>query len=123
MGVSTPTPPYRRILHRSGGPASPDALPLWTASENCSELCYYGMRFIGLNIWWYEWYNISGNDPYYLKCFDAPTASPPNSIRIQTASQLGTNEVDPLLPRMNVTDVFACFGMLSKASDLFRFQS
>ncbi len=50
---------------------------------------------------------------YYVKCYNgiSPSGTPPNSRRMQLASQYGTIDYDPTLPRINNTDTKACMRM------------
>lgn len=71
------------------------------------------MNYGGLG---YEWYSLpiySGWDPHYLKCIEGTTSSctPLNGLRIQHVSQMGTVNIDPLLPQMNITDWRSCMRM------------
>ncbi len=112
VGVSKIYSSWRR-LHRGGGADNNDFLAEWTDAENCSELCFYGMRFDGLTDFWYDTPPYNGDtDPYYLKCTQGTAATPANGLRIQTASQLNTWDIDPLVPQMNVTDWLACMRMV-----------
>ncbi len=79
-----------RRLHRGGGGNSNDWLRLITAAENCTELCFYGMKFDGFEINWYDG-QYTGYDPFYLKCFEASSVIPLNGLRLQSASQVGTS--------------------------------
>ncbi len=110
--MTRPRPDLWRRVHRGGGPAAPDLLNSWLASENCSEVCYLGMRFGGLDSeWWVSPNTVGAGDPHYLKCLCGTSATPPNGVRLQTPSQLGTADLDPLLPQMNITDWRACLGI------------
>ncbi len=112
VGVSKITPGVYRRLHRAGGADDADLLRFWTGAENCSELCFYGMRYEGLDNYWWQNPAFDGyGDPHYLKCFDAATSTPLNGLRIQHASQLDTYEIDPLVPKMNITDWQSCMRM------------
>ena len=106
MGVSVVYVGERQ-LHRGGGADSGDFLSSRTAAENCSELCYYGMRFGGMGAYW-STPPASNYDPHFLKCIESPGETPLNGLRIQHASQIDTNNIDPLIPQMNVTDWRAC---------------
>ncbi len=99
------TPANRRTLHRGGGPNNEDYLNTITAGENCTEICWYGMIWGSMYTYWYNLPNYDTNSyggahPYYLKCYEASAASPLNNRRLQYASQLSTNEIDPSLPEM-----------------------
>ncbi len=61
-------------------------------------------------------YPSQGADAYYLRCLDAVGSSPLNDRRIQFYSQESTMDIDPSLPRMNVTDWKTC---LRKHFNLF----
>ncbi len=63
--------------------------------------------------YWYELPVMDSEvgDTYYVKCYNAAGATPPNSRRMQLASQYGTIEYDPTLPRINSTDAKACMRM------------
>ena len=70
------------------------------------------MMFGGLGNNWYDLPVYNGyNTAHYLKCFDASTAAPLNGLRLQHASQFNTNNLDPAVPQMNVTDWRACLRM------------
>ena len=103
-----------RIFERGGGADISDYPTNLLGAENCSELCYFGMMFGGLE---HEWYSLpvygNDNDPYYLKCFEASAAAPLNGLRLQLPSQFSTLEVDPAVPEMNVSDTEACLRMFS----------
>ncbi len=108
VGVTLLYAGVNRILNRGGGPDNNDQLRYWTVAENCTELCYWGMMFGGEGNEWYQLPRPGVHDPHYLKCFLGPLAAPPNGLRIQTASQLNTFNIDPLVPQMNITDIAAC---------------
>ncbi len=97
------------MLRRGGGADGNDPLRFFTAAVNCTQLCYYGMRFDGMDDYWYEVPPYDGlRDPYYLKCLVGASATPNNGLRMQTPSQTDTNQLDPLVPQMNITDWLAC---------------
>ena len=78
-------------------------------------MCYYAMQW-GPHACWVSWYELPQvgdgyGHPHYFKCYDAVSPTPLNNRRIQMASQLNTNQVDPTLPQMNVTDWKACMSM------------
>ena len=109
VGVAVVSPGNYRMVSRGGGGDVRDYLADVHANENCSELCYYGMMFGGLNNWWYNLPNYDGyGTPHYLKCIEASAAAPLNGLRLQLASQYSTMGLDPAVPQMNVTDVKAC---------------
>ena len=102
-----------RILHRGGGPDYSDLLKNSLAADNGSEICYWGMQFGSLYNGWWSIPDPGYLDPYYLKCFHSPTATPSNSRRIQHASQLNTIDIDPLVPQMNITDWTKCLSIFT----------
>ncbi len=101
--------PTRRILHRSGGPESPDLICQGSSGSTCQTFCTTRMNYdslCGANVpLGYD----SNCSPYYLKCFDASASSPINQLRIQFPSQESTQLFDPAIPQMiPVTNVSAC---------------
>ena len=112
MGVSNIYSSSRTLV-RGGGADNIEGHKVWSAADNCTEMCFYLMRFGGFALWWYEAPNPGVRDPHYAKCFDASSSAPLNGLRIQTASQLNTMDLDPLLPQMNVTDWLSCLCMFS----------
>ena len=54
----------------------------------------------------------AGWDPYFIRCYEDIGQSPQNSRRAAFVSQVGTTNLDPSLPRMNITDSVGCFCML-----------
>ena len=112
VGVGRVDPSNRRIVHRGGGDDIRDYLESTLAAENCSELCYLGLMFGGVD---YSWYNLplytGYGIPHYLKCSEASAAAPLNGLRLQLASQFNTLSIDPTVPQMNVTDSKACLRM------------
>ncbi len=112
VGVSLIDTQNKRVLLRGGGADIADHLTMRQAAENCSEICYYGMMFGGLWNPWYTLPNYIGNDiAHYLKCTEPSTAGPLNGMRLQHASQFNTLNLDPTVPKMNVTDSKACMRM------------
>ncbi len=98
-----------RGINRGGGADLRDLLSNRHVAENCSELCFYGMMWGGL---WYAWYSLPViNNPtsvYYFQCMAASSTAPLNGLRVQLASQFNTVDIDPTIPKMNVTDWKAC---------------
>ena len=115
VGVGLVDPLNRRIAERGGGADISDSIAQWLAAENCTELCYWGMMFGGLDSVWYYLPMYDGySDPHYLKCIEASTAAPLNGLRLQHVSQFNTPNIDPTIPKMNVTDWSACLRMSFK---------
>ena len=105
-------PNNKAEAHRGGGADVRDHLANLLAAENCTELCYMGMMFGGFNYWWYSLPQYTGYNPKYLKCIEASAAAPLNGLRLQHASQFNTLNLDPAVPKMNVTDWKACMRIL-----------
>ncbi len=81
---------------------------------NCTNLCIVMMRPDGMTIGpsSYGW------DPQYAKCYRTDNAIPMNGIRLAFPSQIGTTDVDPLVPQITpITNVSACEGI--HCSDYF----
>ncbi len=111
VGVSTPDfSDIRRYLYLAGGANEKDWLRFYRAATNCTTLCTKSMLPGGLG------YGSAPNtfeaDPFYLKCYDGFNFMPLNGKRIQYVSQIGTVDLDPELPQMNITDVKSCLRML-----------
>ncbi len=70
------------------------------------------------------WYELPVTDSevgntYYVKCYSAGSGgTPPNSRRMQLASQYGTIDYDPTLPRINNTDTKSCMRMRNSMTNL-----
>ncbi len=53
--------------------------------------------------------NTLGEDPYYVRCYDAYNPNPLNGIRAAFVSQTGTTNIDPELPQVDsIYNVTAC---------------
>ena len=100
-----------RVLHRGGGGDGSDWMITAHGAQNCSRVCADVMQPGGMDNWGVGFPHTYGSDPYYLKCYDNQSTYPLNGIRIQFASQVGTLSLDPVLPRMNVTDWKSCMGI------------
>lgn len=69
------------------------------------------------------WYQLpvtaaDAGHPHYVKCYNAPSPTPLNNRRIQYASQEGTANIDPSLPKINATDPDSCLRMIKFVSVL-----
>ncbi len=49
---------------------------------------------------------------YYAKCYNESGSVPPNGVRFQYLSQLGTASLDPAMPTMNEVNRSSCRRML-----------
>ncbi len=91
------------MFHRGGGNTTDDQLLEWVFASNCSEFCVQGMRFGGM-----DGCCGAGRDPHYVRCFDAFNYVPINRKRMQFVSQESTMDIDPAVPKMNITHAAAC---------------
>ncbi len=99
-----------RVIRRSGGGANHTLVKF--AGTNCSTFCALRMGFGGA-CWAIPTFNDSLKcDPHHIKCCDSFSSAPLNSRRVAYASQIGTNEIDPTLSMMNITDVYNCWRMI-----------
>ena len=96
-----------RIMYRGGGPDGTDYFITFDTKTNCETLCKSAMR-VGFNSICRDCGGPGPADPRYFKCWDANSPSPLNGIRLQFASQQGTDQLDPNLPVQNVTDWRVC---------------
>ena len=113
MQVRVSTPDFsdiRRYLNRAGGSNEKDWLRFYRDATNCTTLCTKSMLPGGLGYGPAPY--TYGADPFYLKYFDGFNFIPLNGKRIQHVSQIGTVDLDPELPQMNITDVKSCLRML-----------
>ncbi len=115
-------------MQRGGGAEDRgDGLRNRMAAMNCSQLCYYVMMPGGamlhhdsIPVWGGRpfWYQLpltqaDAGHVHYAKCHTAPSPTPLNNKRFQFPSQEGTSDIDPSVPKMNLTDWISCIGKFS----------
>ena len=85
-----------KILHRGGKYGDSDWLAnFFSTTTNCDEFCSTSQTVDDLD-------SFSGiQTVYYAKCYNAFGIIPPNKVRFSFVSQIGTLDVDPLLPNSN----------------------
>ena len=98
-----------RALYR-GGDVTDDWATIYRNSSSCHAFCVSVMQPSSLvsasipNSW--------GADPYYVKCYNSSSGTPPNGIRVAFTSQINTAEMDPSLQQITpITNISACLRM------------
>ena len=100
--VSGGTP--MRLLRRGGGFSS----YYYSTFTNCSKFC--ALRMQPQSVWTSAPPSGVGDDPEFMKCYEISSSTPLNGIRLSFASQVATTDIDPYLPRMNISDYYGCLG-------------
>ena len=107
-----------RAAARGGCCGGPDWLDYKPAVSTCEAWCTWASGNGGTNVM-----HVTGGGstvlPYYSKCFPSATSPPINAKRFAFVSQLGTINIDPALPKTNLSNLNDCCINFPSFSHLF----
>ncbi len=105
---SNPTFGWTRFVSRGGGPGGTDSGFISSYCPGCATCADYCL-LLKTGTFGHGVYRF----PYYAKCYSRSDGTPPNRVRVSFASQSGTVDLDPALPRLNSSNSSSCWRMIS----------
>ncbi len=108
-----------RILRREGGTDSGGGFGDGDLScapftgTTCTSFCEVRAAYNQLEC------TYSASLPYYMKCYDAFSIQPLNSLRVSFPSQTGTTAIDPTIPKLSIGNISSCLRMINSHENIF----